>query len=284
MAGPGNRLQGAGPPGGPASGPGTSRVGIRAGRVGLAFLLRGIIFPRQEAPGGLPGLGSSLSWRLFSGASWGQPEGRGRAWTRLGEPWPRPQPPSRTATLSASARGLSLPRSSAAWPGRSPLNEETSGHTSLPSLGGCTLPTAGQFGGGGGHTLPFGSYRSGEQAWECRASAVRPFPRARTLRAGDSWLHTPPSISSFLMKRLVLPALLQVTVLVHSVWPRRRRPLGPGCLPRAGGAGPGGAAQAEGTPGFVAEPVICSDLLPDKWPTPAPPPPRSSTTSGRLGS
>lgn len=86
------------------------------------------------------------------------------------------------------------------------------------------------------------------------------------------------------MKRRVLPALLQVTVLVHSVWPRRRRPLGPGCLPRAGGAGPGRAAQAEGTPGFVAEPVICSDLLPDKWPSATPPPPRSSTTSGRLGS
>lgn len=63
-----------------------------------------------------------------------------------------------------------------------------------------------------------------------------------------------------------------------------KAPAGPGCLPRAGGAGPGGAAQAEGTPGFVAEPVICSDLLPDKWPSATPPPPRSSTTSGRLGS
>lgn len=169
-----------------------------------------------------------------------------------------------------------------AWAVPSERGDQWSHVTSFP--GWLHTVHGGPVWGGGGHTLPFGSYRSGEQAWECRASAVRPFPRARTLRAGDSWLHTPPSISSFLMKRLVLPALLQVTVLVHSVWPRRRRPLGPGCLPRAGGAGPGGAAQAEGTPGFVAEPVICSDLLPDKWPTPAPPPPRSSTTSGRLGS
>lgn len=126
-----------------------------------------------------------------------------------------------------------------AWAVPSERGDQWSHVTSFPGW----LHTAhgGPVWGGGGHTLPFGSYRSGEQAWECRASAVRPFPRARTLRAGDSWLHTPPSISSFLMKRLVLPALLQVTVLVHSVWPRRRRPLAPAACP--GRAGPAQAGR-----------------------------------------
>lgn len=57
------------------------------------------------------------------------------------------------------------------------------------------------------------------------------------------------------MKRLVLPALLQVTVLVQSEWLRRRRPPGPP-LPapeRAWEAQAGGGGRPEGTPGFVAE-------------------------------
>lgn len=253
MAGPGNRLQGAGPPGGPASGPGTSRVGIRAGRVGLAFLLRGIIFPRQEAPGGLQGLGSSLSWRLFSGASWGQPEGRGRAWMRPGEPWPRPQPPSRTAALSASARGLSLPRSSAAWPGRSPLNEETSGHTSLPSLGGCTLSTADQYGGAGVTRYPLGLTEAGSK----RGNAAP----LRSVRSRGRELCGPVICGSTLPVNQLFPdetAGAPGSASGHCARPQcvaeEKAPAGPGCLPRAGGAGPGGAAQAEGTPGFVAEP------------------------------